>query len=114
MFGNMAPETSTYQAFKIWFQSYVPVERDVLHYLIGALLVLVALVIAKGGGRYLLAAFIVALLLAFGMEALDARDDLATLGYWRWWAAGLDVLRTIAVPALALSIRLVQTRERAT
>ena len=40
------------------------------------------------------------LVVACGMEALDARDDLATFGYWRVGASTHDVINTMFWPML--------------
>lgn len=99
----LSPDTSLYQGLKIVLGTYVPIDRDILHIVLGAL-VLGACLVLKRGDRAAAArlALIVALVLAIGMEALDARDDLRSLGHWRWLASGWDILRTVAVPLLAV------------
>lgn len=100
---TLAPDTSTYQGLKLLLAEFVPIDRDILHIVLGALvLICCALVLRRDWGRIASVALLVSLGLALGMEGLDARDDLASFGVWRWQAAFWDVLRTIAVPALAL------------
>ena len=102
LFGQMAPETSTYQAFKIWLAGYVPIDRDLLHIIFGAGVLAIA-VIGSGWRRGAVGAFVVTLVLAVGMEAIDRRDDIALTGTWRWGESVTDVIRTVLVPALAVA-----------
>jgi len=90
-------ETSSYQALKLWLQGYIPLDRDQFHLLIGAV-ILLAVWLWK---RPVLAAFGIALLAGVAMEVLDARDDLRSFGYWRWFESLTDIFLTIAVPLLA-------------
>ncbi len=96
----MEVETSAYQGFKLWLAGYVPLDRNTLHYLVGAALVSVALIRLRKQPRTrpLAVALVVAFILGVAMEIADMRDDVATLGYWRWPASLLDLGRTIAVP----------------
>ncbi|MDU9002929.1 hypothetical protein [Sedimentitalea todarodis] len=96
----MEAETSAYQAFKLWLAGYIPLDRNTLHYLIGAGLLAAAMVHVRNRPRTrpLVLALIVAIALGAAMELADLRDDVATLGYWRWRASLLDFGRTIAFP----------------
>ena len=99
----MSAEPSSYQVIKIWLEQYVPVERDTLHFVIGALILALVLVLTRHRRnlRPYLVALTLALALAIAMELLDRRDDLRSLSYWRWQESLWDVLRTISIPALA-------------
>ena len=109
VFPNMSPDTSTYQAFKIWLGGYVPFDRDTLHFFVGLGLMLLVLLIARRRSlrARLVSAFLLALIAGLVMEMLDRRGDIAWLGYWRARASALDVLRTVAIPALCLMLHLV-------
>ncbi|MCV3272898.1 hypothetical protein [Roseobacter sinensis] len=113
-FGDMAPDTSTYQAFKLWLGTILPVNRNLLHVVLGGLLLIAALLVpprSHAPSRALGAA----VLLGIGMEALDRRDDLADLGAWRVGESLKDVARTIAVPLFALVlVRVRRARSRVT
>ncbi len=102
----MQGEFSQYQAAKIRLAEYLPIDRDVLHVLIGGLLVLGAVFLWRR--RQSVTPFVWALAIAsvaaLGMEYLDMQGDLQTYGSWRWRASLLDILRTISVPALSLFV----------
>lgn len=97
-------ETSAYQGFKLWLAGYIPLDLNTLHYLIGAGLLLGAMVHVRKRPRMLplVLALVVAIALGVGMELADMRDDLAALGYWRWRASLLDLGRTIAFPLVGV------------
>ncbi|MBO9448672.1 hypothetical protein J7426_00275 [Tropicibacter sp. R16_0] len=100
---HISSEVSNYQAFKLWLAHYVPIDRDILHVLIGALVLISVLALSrrKLGLRPGLQALAISFALAVAMEALDLRDDLKTLSRWRWQESLADILRTIAIPLLA-------------
>jgi hypothetical protein len=102
--GALDMQESAYQAAKLWLQSQFGLERDSFHYLIG--LIVLALALLRSRSRFRLAPFGWALGFAAGvgcaMEALDLRDDLATLGAPRWQASLADLARTVAFPVLGL------------
>ncbi len=98
----MNAETSAYQALKIWLEAGSGLHRDVLHVLIGACILVACLVVWRGP-RGIGWALVISLLLALGMEVLDRRDNLASLGVWLWRSSLADLGRTIAVPALGLA-----------
>ncbi|WP_424985592.1 hypothetical protein [Microbulbifer sp. S227A] len=96
----MEDDPSAYQGFKLWLAIHVPLERNTLHYLVGAVLVAGAVIWSRRGLRLgpFLIALAVALLMGVAMELADRRDDLASLGHWRWRASIADICRTIALP----------------
>lgn len=106
--------TSTYQSLKMLLADYVPVERDILHVLIGLTVTIIAIAVARGSLRFrpLWLALLVACTLGIAMEVLDMRDDLNSLDAWQWRESTLDLLRTIAVPLAALLLALVIKRKR--
>ncbi len=96
----MEGDTSVYQAFKLWLAGYVPLERNTLHYLVGAVLLAGAVIWSRRQLRSapFLAALAVSLVLGVAMELADRRDDIASLGRWRWQSSLADIWRTIAFP----------------
>lgn len=100
----MEQSSSTYQSLKILLAEYVPIDRDILHVVIGLVLIVIAASIARKSMRSgpFLFALVIACLLGAVMEVLDMRDDIQTLGKWRWRASAFDFIRTISVPAATL------------
>ena len=98
----MGSGTSAWQGTKLWLHGYVPVDRDLLHLLIGLALLAAALVAGRQhpGPRPFVVALALATVLGAGMEVLDRRDDIASLGGWRWRESATDLLATILFPAL--------------
>lgn len=96
----MEIETSAYQAFKLWLAGYIPLDRNTFHYIIGVGLLGVALFNVRKSPRTrpFALAVVIAGVLGFAMELADLRDDMATLGHWRWRASLLDLGRTITLP----------------
>ncbi|MEL6510650.1 MAG: hypothetical protein AAFQ32_12700 [Pseudomonadota bacterium] len=92
-------DPSGYQALKLWLQGYIPLDRDAFHVVIGAA-ILLATLLRK---RPLSLALAGALLAGITMEALDARDDLRSFGFWRWRECMADILLTIAAPLLVFA-----------
>jgi hypothetical protein len=71
--------------------------KDALHIYVGlTLFFLVAFAARKKIGSA--TPFIAVLLVALLGEAVDAYDDVRSLGIWRWRASVHDVLNTIAWP----------------
>lgn len=100
---QIATETSTYKAFKITVEQIVPLDRDTIHVLIGAIILAACLLLKRGPlRRAAVTALIFAFALGVAMEVLDARDDMAKFGDWRVKASLLDLLRTISIPLLGL------------
>ena len=89
-------------------------ERDILHFLMGLTVTIVAVALARGSLRVrpFWVALLVACTLGIAMEVLDMRDDLNSLDVWRWQESTLDFLRTIAAPLAALLLVLVIKRKR--
>ncbi len=107
-------QSSAWQTAKIWVQSHVGLERDTFHVLIG--LVLLGMALVASHGRLRLAPFVwalgIAAVLGCGMEVLDLRDDLATLGAPRWRVSALDLARTVLFPALGAIVVAMLLRRR--
>lgn len=112
MLTDLAPHTSTYQGLKLLIGQVVPLERNTIHILIGLLIVAIALALSRAGTiqRPLIWALGASLLAGVAMEALDRRDDIAWLGYWRWSVSLADVLRTVSVPVLLIAVFYVAER----
>lgn len=110
----MEYDSSAYQSLKILLAEYIPIDRDILHVVIGLLLAIVAVAVARSSMRLkpFLVALAIACLLGVGMEVLDRSDDLQSFGVWRWRESAADILRTILVPAIGVLIVVVVRRNR--
>lgn len=110
----MEQSSSAYQSLKILLAEYVPIDRDILHLLIGLALTAIAVTVAQKSMRLrpFLVALAIACLLGAAMEVLDMRDDIQSLGAWRWRVSALDFIRTIFVPVIGLVIALLIRRKR--
>lgn len=92
-------ETSTLQALKLVVVSATGLSKDALHVYAGLALFLVAATLDRGK-RSLVLPWCAVLLAALTVEALDLRDDIASLGHWRWAASLHDVLNTVFWPTV--------------
>lgn len=92
-------ETSLLQAFKLAIVSATGLSKDALHIYAGLAVFLLAAVLMRDRPS-LARPWCVVLLAAVVVEALDLRDDVASLGHWRWAASLHDVLNTIAWPSV--------------
>jgi hypothetical protein len=92
-------ETSTVQAFKLAIVSTTGLSKDALHVYVGLALFLLAVILVRGK-RSLVLPWCAALLAALMAEALDLKDDIASLGHWRWAASLHDVLNTLFWPTV--------------
>ena len=95
--------TSTVQTAKLAVVAATGLAKDALHIYVGLAVFLLVLALWPGPRRTWRPLLIV-LLVAVGGEFLDLRDDLASLGYWRWSASLHDVLNTAFWPAVLLGL----------
>lgn len=103
-------ETQPYQHFKLWLAEHVPVDRDILHVVIGALILLATIAVIRDRSAAIKTGLYASLVAALAMEALDVRDTLVGGGVIPWRNAFFDVVRTIFVPTAAVIL----TARRAT
>lgn len=86
-------ETSAVQAFKLVIVSFVGLEKDALHIYVGLAVFLGFAAIFRKPLRSI-GPCLAVLLVAICGELLDMRDDIASLGYWRWRASLHDIINT--------------------
>ena len=93
-------ETSAYDQFKTFIVSIIPFERNDLHFVIGATILFVFLLVPRWqrSTRAAIVMLLSTLALGMVMEVLDLYDDYRFRGYLRWSTSALDVLRTAFVP----------------
>lgn len=91
--------TSTFQQLKLEIVSATGLSKDLLHLHIGMVLFLFVLVVAKRPIGSLLPVVVILIAAAIG-EIMDMRDDLISLGEWRWKASVRDVVGTVLWPTV--------------
>ncbi len=94
-------ETSAYQNLKLVILDVLSLSKDAIHIHIGLLVFFLAIVLWRRGQHDILALLPV-FLVAGGMEVLDLRDDLGSLGYMRWSASLHDLINTTFWPTLVV------------
>lgn len=92
-------ETSTVQAIKLAIVGATGLSKDALHIHVGLAVYGCAALALRGRARPIVPLLAVVLLACLG-ELLDMRDDLLSLGHWRWGASLHDVVNTSFWPAV--------------
>jgi hypothetical protein len=96
-------EESAIQFVKHIFMRATGLSKDALHVYIGlAILIAAAMVLRKRLSSIL--PWLVVFAIACIGELLDMRDDLASMGYWRWRASVHDLLNTLFWPTVLMLI----------
>jgi hypothetical protein len=97
---------SDFQRLKLVILDLVDLSKDAAHMHVG-LLVFVGVLLLLRGRRSPWLAWLAAAGVAVGLEALDLRDDVRSLGRPRWGASLHDVVNTLVWPTvLAVLVRL--------
>ena len=98
-------ETSAFQGVKLVVGAMFTLSKDALHIHVGLLVFVTACYLTRKNYRAAIPLLAVLLLAILG-EILDARDNFASLGRWRWRASVHDILNTMFWPiVLSLLIR---------
>lgn len=92
-------DTSAFQAIKLAIVGFTGLSKDALHVHVGMAMFLIVCALQRRWPASLLPATAV-LVAALAGEALDLRDDLQGLGYWRWDASLHDVFNTTFWPVM--------------
>lgn len=90
---------SWFQTGKTWVVLHSGIERDAWHVFVGMAVYIGSAVVGRlslGNWR----PWVLAVLVAMLGEALDWRDDLHYLGYWRYADSLHDLLDTLLFPSL--------------
>ncbi|MCI8208003.1 hypothetical protein AUC61_00510 [Pseudomonas sp. S25] len=103
-------DTSTAQSIKLAIVSATGLSKDALHIYVGTAVYLTLLVIVRRFRPYV--GWVAVLIVACAGEWVDRRDDIASLGYWRWQASGHDILNTLFWPTLLTALWLFKCRRR--
>jgi hypothetical protein len=75
----------------------IPVSKDAAHIYVGMGCLLLALILFRAPLRSY-RALIPGVIVALAMEVFDLRDDLASVGHFRWGASLKDVVNTNLLP----------------
>ncbi|QFY42698.1 hypothetical protein F6R98_08720 [Candidatus Methylospira mobilis] len=95
-------DISAFQLIKLEIVAVLGLSKDALHIHIGiAVFLVAAAVLRKPLGSFTPWLTVVAMTVAG--EVLDMRDDIASLGYWRWRAGVHDILNTLFWPTLSFA-----------
>jgi len=94
-------EISTVQTIKLAIVAATGMDKDALHIYVGLAVFFTVAVFFKKPLRSPWPWFAV-LVVAVAGELLDRRDDVASVGYWRWKASLHDVINTQFWPAVIM------------
>jgi len=98
-----AVQTSKYQLFKLRVLDAIPVSKDAAHVYVGMGCLLLALLAFRAPLRSYWALF-PGLVVAVTMEVFDLRDDLVSVGHFRWDASLKDVVNTNLLPLILVTV----------
>jgi hypothetical protein len=98
-----AVETSKYQLFKLRVLDTIPVSKDAAHVYVGMGCLLLALLVLRMPLRSYWA-LLPGLVAALAMEVFDLRDDLVSVGHFRWSASLKDVINTNLLPLILVTV----------
>lgn len=92
-------ETSVVQSIKLAIVAATGLSKDALHIYVGLAAFLAMAAVLRKPLRSIVP-WLVVVAIAIAGEVLDMRDDVASLGYWRWSASLHDMLNTIFWPTV--------------
>lgn len=98
-----AVQTSKYQLFKLRVLDVIPVSKDAAHIYVGMGCLLLALLIFRAPLRSYWA-LLPGLIAAVTMEVFDLRDDLVSVGHFRWLASLKDMVNTNLLPLVLVTM----------
>jgi hypothetical protein len=94
-------QLSSVQSLKLAIASAVGLSKDALHVYVGLTVLFASAILMRKPVRSILP-WLATLAVAVAIELLDMRDDILSLGRWRWKASLHDVLNTIFWPSVLL------------
>lgn len=103
MIAVLAVKTSEYQLFKLKVLDAIPVSKDAAHIYVGMGCLLLALLVLRLPLRAY-RALIPGIIAALAMEVFDLRDDMASVGRFRWAASLKDVINTNLLPFILVTV----------
>lgn len=100
---DLVMATSLFQNLKLQLVAFFDLSKDALHVHIGLLAFVIVLVLVRRKGRFVIA-WAAVVLIAVAGELLDMRDDVASLGRWRWGASVHDIVNTVFWPTVLMTL----------
>lgn len=94
-------ETSAVQSAKLAIVAIVGLSKDALHVYVGLSVFFIAALLLRKPLRSPIP-WLAVLLAALAGEAVDAIDDIRSLGHWRMAASAHDIVNTIFWPSVVL------------
>ncbi|NMM26732.1 MAG: hypothetical protein HHJ12_05430 [Glaciimonas sp.] len=94
-------ETSAVQSIKLAIVAATGLSKDALHIYVGLAGFLAMAAVLRKPLRSIVP-WLVVVAIAVAGEMFDMRDDVASLGYWRWGASLHDILNTVFWPTVLL------------
>jgi hypothetical protein len=94
-------ETSVVQSIKLAIEATTGMGKDALHIYVGLIVFFTVSAVFKKPLRSMWP-WLAVLAIAIGGELLDMRDDIASLGYWRWKASLHDILNNQFWPTVIM------------
>lgn len=92
---------SPFQSLKMTIVESLHLAKDGIHIYVGVACFLIAIAIGRRSPRSF-QAVLLGLVISLLAEALDLRDDLNSLGHFRWTASLKDVINTNLLPMVLL------------
>lgn len=96
-------ELSWTQTLKLFLMQLTALSRDALHVYAGMLIFLVSAAMFRKK-LHSLVPWLLVLVVACGMEAIDSRDDVRLFGHWRLGESLHDILNTLFWPTVVLLV----------
>jgi hypothetical protein len=96
-------EPTMVQSAKLAVLAAINLSKDALHIHVGLLVYLTAIAMTRRPVGSLLP-WSAVLITALMGETFDMRDDVATLGQWRWVDSAHDVVNTVLWPTILLML----------
>ncbi len=96
-------ETSTVQMIKLAIVATFGLSKDALHIYVGLTVFLVSAMLLKKPLRSI-GPWLAVLAIAITGELLDMRDDILSLGHWRYMASMHDIINTLFWPTILMLV----------
>lgn len=96
-------ESSAVQIIKLAIVAATGLSKDALHIYVGLMVFLGGVFVTRRPIGSLLP-WLMVLVVAIAGELVDMRDDLVSIGYWRWLASTHDIVNTLVWPSVLLGL----------
>nr|WP_218878691.1 hypothetical protein [Pseudomonas flavescens] len=103
-------DISTAQSIKLAIVSAAGLSKDALHIYVGMAVYLALVAVTRRLRPYI--AWLGVFIIACAGEWVDRRDDIESLGYWRWQASVHDIVNTLFWPTALTLFWLLKCRRK--